>query len=106
MIFIQKKAISILNRQGFFPIIVQVIPVVVFLSCYLLKQIFILYFKIIHKLRETMFGFVSTEEKQKFFDNNDLENKRKKRERNFIISYVIFALALLNITLYFLTRSN
>ena len=53
-----------------------------------------------------MFGFVSTEEKQKFIDNNDLENKRKKRERNFIISYVIFALALLNITLYFLTRSN
>jgi len=50
-----------------------------------------------------MFGFVKTEEKVKFVDNNDLTELRKRRERNFTVSFVIFALVLLNLTLYLLT---
>jgi len=50
-----------------------------------------------------MFGFVNTEENQK--DNNDLIFARKKRERNFIIYFGVLAFAILNLTLYLLTRS-
>lgn len=51
-----------------------------------------------------MLGFVSTEEKQKLKDNNDLLKDRKKRERNFIIYFSLFAFAILNLALYFLTK--
>lgn len=52
-----------------------------------------------------MFGFVSTEEKQKLKDNNDLMRDRKKRERKFIFYFGLFAFAILNLALYLLTKS-
>jgi predicted nucleic acid-binding Zn ribbon protein len=53
-----------------------------------------------------MFGFVKTIEKEKFIDNNELRDERKRKERRFTISFIVFALALLNIALYLLTNSN
>lgn len=53
-----------------------------------------------------MFGFVTTEEKQKFIDNNDLLEVKKRRERFFNFTFIIVALIVLNFTLYFLTKSN
>ncbi len=52
-----------------------------------------------------MFGFVNTEVKEKFKDNNDILIDRKRRERRFIISYTLLAFAILNLVLYLLTES-
>lgn len=52
-----------------------------------------------------MFGFVNTEIKQKFKDNNDILIERKRKERRFIISYSLLAFAILNLVLYFFTKS-
>lgn len=53
-----------------------------------------------------MFGFVTTEEKQKFIDNNDLLEVKNRRERHFNIMFIITALIVLNFALYFITKSN
>lgn len=52
-----------------------------------------------------MFGFVSTEEKEKLKDNNDIHIDRKKRERIFMIYFSLLAFAILNLALYLFTKS-
>lgn len=53
-----------------------------------------------------MFGFVKTEEKQKLVDNNNLLIERKRKEKIFLVSFIILSVSVLNIVLYFLTRTN
>jgi hypothetical protein len=52
-----------------------------------------------------MFGFVKTEEKLKFIDNNDLIEDKKKKEKVFITAFFILSFTLLNLALYFLSSS-
>ncbi len=52
-----------------------------------------------------MLGFVKTEEKNKFDDNNNLQVERKRKERVFTIAFSIIAFLVLNLALYLMTNS-
>jgi hypothetical protein len=52
-----------------------------------------------------MFGFVKTQEKTIFDDNNNLLAEKKRKDKIFTIAFSLIAFLLLNLALYFMTVS-